>query len=154
MFDRFSIDFQPRYTSNYYPISSQLSSNYPPFIIQSSSKYSPMFLQCSSNFRKFLQKFSPVSYPSTSGHPPPSKIYRKSMDTQFSRNFYVIAKFWTFFKEVATESPYWGRTWASYVHPPPLENLLKIYGYLLQFSSNYHPFIIQSSSKYPPMFLQ
>ena len=49
------------------------------------------------------------------------------MDTQFSRNFDVIAKFWTFFKEVATESPYWGRTWASSGHPPTLENLSNIY---------------------------
>ena len=56
-----------------------------------------------------------------------SKIYRESMDTQFSRNFDVIAKCWSFFKEVATESPYWGRTWASSDHPPPLENLSKIY---------------------------
>ena len=39
-----------------------------------------------------------------------SKIYRKSMDTPISRNFDVIWKFWPFFKEVATESPYWGRT--------------------------------------------
>ena len=69
------------------------------------------------------------------------------MDTPISRNFDVIAKFWSFFKEVATESPYWGRTWASSGHPPTLENLSKIYRKSIENLSNIYRTSIEHRSK-------